>query len=907
MPIRDVLPAILRGAEAADLGPESRDKLESIAHDAFTEGELHFIKDECTARLRQPDPPVSLHYLMAAASALQGEVESAVQSLLRLGEMLTERKDWEALAAVAERSLGLETTQAGARLLVKAHEGLGKDPARLEALERASRILTDDLDVALLYCVRLGEAGEHDKRRERLTRLMPRFAKQERWAGLEEAALEFVEHKHIDGMIRLFRVLPTVAEKKAIGEAETLVGIGFPLLVEAKRAGEVEAELRAVTARAIELEGDAGAAPFRKPMMVSLRQAWTDRLPDAEKVFDATGLADNTKSLAAALERFDRIASLPPGGPVHHDSFGAGRIARNDGDEVYIDFARRPGHRMPFDAAKRTLSPVAENDLRLLAISDPAALAAMRKDEPGEVVVRALFSIGGEADAKKLKLFLVGSDLVPAKEWTAFWRRARSAAEKDPRIDHSRAFEQHYKLLPEGHEGAGADANVPLPPYQIRKPARTNLAAIRKFLVQHPQAVMPLARRFGRFVEKVMRDPHAELADRVRAGLYFSSWRPDLAHEWPPILKSLWDAGLMVGDLSQEDEQLALLDSAHAVGIEADAILSALNSRFAAVQKRANEYREHLDAAGRAALRRTMLDHAARYPAAALRLIEEALNASAAGAPAPDDAWRMFHASITLIEEKPKASVANKVLKWIEPGGPFDEMLHGIPCSEDMQMRIRVLLRQWRSSDRFMHPVLEAVDRMGHDETVDAVNRDRRASTDRMFEGVGEQADESDVPVMTRATWLKLQKDLEEYEYELRNVIPKAIQKARELGDLKENAEYHAAKDKQATMNKLVAALQQRISRTRFVEESEYEKGTAGLGTEVTLETDGEKRTYWILGDDEHHLGANVVSFQTPVARALLGRSVGEDVELGDGSEKKRYRITSVERKLPAAETESPR
>ena len=62
------------------------------------------------------------------------------------------------------------------------------------------------------------------------------------------------------------------------------------------------------------------------------------------------------------------------------------------------------------------------------------------------MLVRALKSVGGEADAQQLKVFMVGSQLVPPAEWTAFWRKARAAAEKDPRIDHARAFEQHYRL-----------------------------------------------------------------------------------------------------------------------------------------------------------------------------------------------------------------------------------------------------------------------------------------------------------------------------------------------------------------------------------------------------------------------------------------------------------------------------
>jgi transcription elongation factor GreA len=285
---------------------------------------------------------------------------------------------------------------------------------------------------------------------------------------------------------------------------------------------------------------------------------------------------------------------------------------------------------------------------------------------------------------------------------------------------------------------------------------------------------------------------------------------------------------------------------------------------------------------------------------AALRLLEEELTAEVS----PGDPWRLLWATISLIEDRPKPSVANKVLKWLEPGEAFERMLLGRECPEDMNLRIRVLLRQWRSSDRFLLPVLECIERLGLQDAVESVHAARRASTDKLFEGVGRQAEDTDIPMMTRATWEKLHKDLERLQVELRTTLPATIQKARELGDLKENAEYHAAKQKQANVSKMVASLQLRLSQARFVEDVEFRDGIVGLGSEVTLEANGKTVTYWVLGEGEHHLGDNVLSFQAPVGRALMGRAVGDEVEVGEGKERRRYLVVSVQRKIPASESE---
>jgi len=895
MSVREQLPQVLRGEHGSELSPESRGQIESLAHAAQTDGELKFVRDECAARLRQGGASSGVEYLLAAVCALNGEVERAHQTLLALGERLAAARQWEPLAAVADRALALEQTHAAARLLVRAHEGLARDPARLQALERAWAILPDDLDLGLLLAVRLGEAGEGERRRALLAELMPRFAAEGRYAGLEEAALEFAEHDALDGLSRLLQTLPVLAQKDALGEAKQLIDTALGPLERAKRAGEVSAAFRTLIQRALERGGAAAAEPFREPLVRSLRQKEAGALPDVERVLVESGLTDSEQPIAAALQRFDQIAALAPGRAVHHQSFGPGRVISNDAQVVILDFAHAKGHRMPYAAARRTLSPLHENDPRLLRLTAPQELVRLRADDPGELLVRALHAVGGEADAQKLKVFMVGSDLVPATEWTAFWRRARMAAEKDPRIDHARAFEQHYRLTPEGAERA--DDRAPLPTLAPNKSIRSNLATLRKFLSQHPQAEPALAQRFGKFVARAVLDEEADRADRARAGMYFARWFPERRAEWVDVLKRLWEQGLATTDLPAEDEQLAVLEGSHASGVESDAILSALDSRFSAVREAAERFQSQLDEAGRADLRRTLLLHATRYPSAALRVIEESL----AGPPGPD-AWAVFVAALLLIEDRPRPSTADRLLRCLEPDGAFDTWLEGVQLPDEIALKVRVLLRQWRSSDRFLFPALEAVERLGMPEAAALVREQRQRRTDKLFEGVGQMAEETELVVMTRSTWARLGRELEELERELRTTIPATIRKARELGDLRENAEYHSAKLKQANVSRRVAAIQLKLARARFVDDAEARPGVAGLGSVVRLEGPSGAREYWILGEGEQHHGPEVISFQSAVGRALMNRAVGDEVELGEGADRARWRVAAVERRIPKVE-----
>jgi len=907
MPVRDALPAVLRGEVGGDLSPESRAQLEALAHDAQAEKRLVWMRDELGGRLKQADASWGVSYLLSAVCALNGEVERAQQTLLALGEKVLAKKLWEPLAAIAERSLSLVQTQAAARLLVEAHEGLGKDPERLEALSRAWAIVPDDLDLAQKLAQRLGDAGRGDDRRALLGELAAKFAAEGRLDDLESAAVELAEHDDWEGLVHVADALPTVAGAGSLKECRAIAEVTAGGLAKSGRAGRALEPLRKVVGLVVAAHGESAAEPFREAVTQALRQGPGADVPNVDEAVVQSGLADADTPLPKAIEAFDTIASLAPGRGVLHDGFGPGRIVSNDTVTIVVDFMKSKGHKMPYAAARRTLTPVGEDDLRLMRFTNPAEVQRLKTEDQAGVIVSALRCLGGAADANRLKLFLISAGLVAAKEWTVFWRKAKPACEKDPRIDHSRAFEQFYRLAPERAASAGAAPaashdDAPLPAFEVRKPAKTNLNTLRKFLAQHPSLEDALKGRFGRFVQKVAMDPEAERGDRARAGLYFARWYPEQREVWLGIVRALWGADEMsISDLTTEDEQLVFLEDSRTAGVAAEAILSALDSRFAAVREAAEKDRATLDEHGRAQLRRAMVDHAVQYPAAVLRLIEEAFSV----AEAPPDAWRLFVAAVQLIEGRPKPSTAEKVLRWIEEGGEFERLLGGRPPGDEIRLKLRVLLRQWRSSDRYLFPALDAVARLGLPDEKQWVLDHRQKKTDALFSQVGEQAEEFDVPVMTRATWHRLQRELDEVERELRTTIPQTIQKARELGDLKENAEYHSAKLKQSNTQKRAASLQMRISRARFVEDAEFREGVAGLGTEVVLECEGREVSYWILGDGEHHLGDHVISHQTVIAKAILGRAVGEELDLGEGDEQRRWRVRSVTRRLPPAETPS--
>ncbi len=143
---------------------------------------------------------------------------------------------------------------------------------------------------------------------------------------------------------------------------------------------------------------------------------------------------------------------------------------------------------------------------------------------------------------------------------------------------------------------------------------------------------------------------------------------------------------------------------------------------------------------------------------------------------------------------------------------------------------------------------------------------------------------------------------LEEIKY-LKTVerqrIIKAIAEARAHGDLSENAEYHAAKEQQAFNEARVAELEDKLSRAEVIDVSKLSGDRIQFGATVTLiDEDTEKEvTYQIVGDLEADVSKGKISISSPIARALIGKEVGDVVEVNTPGGGKSYEIVKVEYK----------
>lgn len=149
---------------------------------------------------------------------------------------------------------------------------------------------------------------------------------------------------------------------------------------------------------------------------------------------------------------------------------------------------------------------------------------------------------------------------------------------------------------------------------------------------------------------------------------------------------------------------------------------------------------------------------------------------------------------------------------------------------------------------------------------------------------------------MTVAGFERLEAEMKHLKSVERPAVIKAIAEAREHGDLSENAEYHAARERQGFIEGRLMELEDKISRAEVIDVGKLSGEMIKFGATVVLadEDTDEESTYQIVGVDEADVGKGLLSITAPLSRALLGKSVGDSVEVMTPGGTRSYEVVSL-------------
>jgi len=884
--------------------------LDDLLNLAEEEGLLPLVITETAPALKDSGVNPARYYQNAFAQFRLGAPEAAWPVVLSLAGKLEQGEHWRPLALLTGRALEYSPRVEGALHVAKAFESAGLDELNPALLHKAYDLYPDESRLAYL----MGElkareaagveggvesdAGQQllEEARSYWAESLDGFVTQKRHAQVEEAFLRIADSQDPAILKHLIFALRKLGEQALWGRLDTCLELALPAL---RKAGMVQ-EVWNVLLRLLP------SAPPASSVRKHLRELAVEAFPDVEGILDLlkrSGVLEPEVKVESALKSLEPLLLFAPGYYVLHASWGVGRIRLNDGETLILDFRDTTNHRMSVTLARRALQVVQPDDLRVMRVQDPAAIKRQAKEDPAAVAFLAIRQLGGEASTQEIKRAILAEEVLTASQWSGWWKEAKAAMEQDDRFDMSQAFRQTYRI-----RSAGQEETIALPTLEPRRGIRPNLNLIRRFLEQHPAQTARAARTYSSILQRWGRQERTSAEESMAVALQIHRWTKKVDDEFVDAMRRMLQDCVEASVFPDEEDQKLIIE----VGLPREdmwkeTVYFALSSRYASIRHAALARLSEDPDTGRSLLHALIAEPELR-PLAAMNAINLAVTGPGKQEFVTPEIWESAIGAASLAESTTREPLRKQALTLLNPTSSMVEQLLKTPPSDVQLQRVATLVRRWRSSERFLQPLLNILRRAGHESLVRDLREERMARTNQMLLSQAEQELEYPDHLMTRRTFERLKEEMERLNYELKTTVAQAIAKARALGDLSENAEFESARMKQADFAARVANIALRLRESKIIDELPRVDGRVVPGTQVEIEdmNTGDMRTYWLLGEGDDVLGPEVISHTAPLGRALLGLKLSDRVRLPAAGTTHEFVVRQIVRRLPDGPATSP-
>jgi transcription elongation GreA/GreB family factor len=640
---------------------------------------------------------------------------------------------------------------------------------------------------------------------------------------------------------------------------------------------------------------------LRTSIVEAVRRGWADR-GDVEALLEKSGVVGGAPTdLSKQAEALERYLRLEPGAYVfHRTGWGIGRIAEYHADRgrCVIDFRSKPGHEMDILAAADLLERLPEDDLRVMAAYRRDELRFLAKTKPLDVLKKALARLGGDAPLRHVKDVLV-PDAVEKTEWASWWREAKKAATMDPSIRLGTGSDPRITLLATATEdlattlsrrmsyAAGAEGKRAV----LREFARTagNDPSARKLLVDTARLELgatpetqPSSRLSWALVlaELEGRDPKTALG-------------PTLAQEADParLLRSIPDDDLR-GAAARACVKARAdgPDVLRTLALEQDVVVAEALAEHALSEGRSDLVEPVLGTAFEDPTARPLL-----YAWAARGLLRGRWPGRATDAPRlAEQVLRVLDAVAYRARRLESPLDRRAVDALVDLLGDRNCRLVADAAQEvDVETArhlLRLVVRNPGLKPRLSEKISDTILRV-HPTSLREEGRPAPLEA-----AAGSRPQEI---YMTAAGIEKLRR---EYDRIVGEEIPAnqaEIARAREFGDLSENAEYHAAREKHALLLAKSNEVQNQIALAREIRPEIVRTDAVSVGTRVRLRDEGGGEvSYALLGPADADVERHVINYQTPLGQSLMGKRPGERVVLDLMGARHVYEVLGIESAL---------
>lgn len=625
-------------------------------------------------------------------------------------------------------------------------------------------------------------------------------------------------------------------------------------------AGAVEQELAAKS-------GDPALAKLRWDLLKeAVRAGATPSTTDGfHKLFEGAIAAayPDSPSLAALLGKFRfREAKEPADGLARIEKAekwlpfevgrcftmagrGAGRVTETNYalEAVRLDFEKAKGVGVPIGVAAKNLVPLPKGHFLERKLREPAVLAAEAKAQPGQALFQLLRSLGRPATLAELKEGFSG--LLADEEWTSFWASAR----------------KHPQIVV---HGTGKNATVEW----TSSAGAADEALVAKFDAASLPEKVDLFKKHGKRSPELTQKLASHLADAAHA---LRDAEPARAFEIAVQLeKTGLDLPFPIGELLPTRPLTLLTELSDRVARERLLELVLRERPAEAPQVLAEWFFKEEDVRTLEAIDRKLLEHAPEWRE---RTIDKLLKNARTGPRA-----FFWFAQKATTDESFRARLNPNVLARLLEAISWDELPAGTRTKVREMFDRTGIAAAWLMKQATVGDARAFLDALTRHHELEPHRRDALLAAAEMRFPELRKAEE---------TFLVTPEAIEEKRRELEQILKvdipentKGIQMAAAEGDLSENFEYKARRDKQQLLSARAGKLQDDLAHARPIDTAELDTSEVRPGVTVTLSTSSGEKKVTLLGPWDSKPEAGVYSYLSDLGKALLGRTVGEQVRL---------------------------
>ena len=843
------------------------------------------VRDVCDEYLAHNKNSIKALYLSGMISVSRQIIDDNV--LVNLVTLFSDNHKWNIVKYLCERMLEKGESKFALRTLADCYKYDNDEESMYEVWQRLVKIDFDEADITKTLAEHFEEAGDDQTAIDYYNKALSRYINKGQFAPVREIWQKLIDYRpeEIDFFLSVqAKVAKSISPEKAAVLLQEVY-------LSCKKRAEIDT---AINVLKLILSYDERDADARKEITECFQIKYANH-SHLEEYIRLSNLTASYRNVQEAILDFEKHIAFDKGNFVFHRSWGVGRIALVEADEVTIDFAKKRGHTMALKMAIDALVTLSKDHIWVLkATWKKEKLYDKVKSDPIWTLKTIIRSFNNSYDVRKLKAELVPSVLTES-EWSGWNTRVRKILKTNPsfgvspdsvdvfsvrerqnslseklynefkaekkflnRVEIIRNFEHAWD--PQTDTESFADMlsyfSGFLKSYsQVNEQIMGSYLLIKEITSRVPTLAENLSLNFVTLLEGVpnMTELYAGLKDKKLQDAFLKEVKL-FSPAWPDIYIKLFPLALresMIETLISEGQK--------------EKITALVRNCF-------NNYRENRNAV--IWFYKTNLGNTQDwYTNAALsdeKIVITLIHVL-------DTSFREIESHLDTAENKKITKqvfeilfTGNLIYDYIDRSG-VESITRIYTLLEDVKDLDPVIKEQFRKTINKKYP-------------------------DFKFSGIAEKDTAIKGLLVTLAAFEAKKKQLAKLMDEDIPANAKEIAFALSLGDLRENAEFKAAKEKQGILNTTVARLKDDIDRAQLFDPSTVTTSRVSFGTRVLLhnETKNVDETYTILGPWESNPDEKVISYLSPFGNAILNKKAGETFEFKIADEKVSYKVKEI-------------